>query len=173
MDQDLEQDQDQDSGYINHNFTWMPSEITDCPCDECQDHIDREAALERESIWPWRLNWRVHLLKGGKPATCPCGEYLKTVQDFNPKKKEMYLHTEPHIMVQVYGKKSLGDGIYYPGVSDVAMHLKCGARPINPDDRSAWDMETQSMNVLILESLPGRAITKIRNLSIAAHKSSA
>jgi hypothetical protein len=163
---------DQDQEYINHNFTWMPSEIADCPCDTCQDQIDREAALEREAIWPWKLNWRVHLLKGGRPATCPCGGYLKTVQDFNPKKKEMFFNTEPHIMIQIYGQKTLGDGVYFAGVTDIAMHLECGINPIGPDNRSAWDMESRAQDVLTLESLPDRAVLKIRSLARAAHKSS-
>ena len=162
--QDLEEEV-QDPGYVNHDFTWMPSDMADCPCDECQDQIDREAARERKAIWPWRLNWRVHILKGGKPGTCPCGEYLETVQDWDHKKKEIYFRTEPHILVQVYGQKSLGDGFYFTAVTDIPMHIKCGTKVINSENRIDWDMETRAKDVLVLESLPDQAKAKIRSLS--------
>lgn len=65
--------------YVGHDLTWMPSKIEECGCDDCQDHILRERAIERKDS----ASEIVTSLKTGVFGYCSsCRESIPSVSDY-------------------------------------------------------------------------------------------
>ena len=143
---------------INHNFTWMPPNREDCPCMECQGFIDREEALERESIWPHDEDYTIGLTDSGA-GTCPCGKPIEQFRDYSPSKKATIVSAVRHVLVSFYTvtkvssliTTSLPGPYTFKSVVKVRVHRWCVL-----ETREDLDMETQARNILLLEGLPDK-----------------
>jgi len=130
--------------YPNHDFTWMPKDREDCPCNECQDFLDREEDLDRQAVWPHKEDYTIGLSDSGF-GTCPCGKLIEQFNNYSTTRKVRVVSAIRHVLVSFYTITSLG----YKGVIKVRVHRWCVL-----ESREDLDTQNKVRDILLLEGLP-------------------
>jgi len=157
---ELEPDSDLDYIAAYHDFTWMPGDPEDCPCDECQAQVDRELIRDRTSVWQYKRDWHISKTRDVPTRSCVCGKVIDSIAQYNSKKKTNTRSSVSHILIQTFGPIDIGDGIPFSGVTRIHTHTECAAKL-----RGDLDMENQARSILVIESLPDLAQYQLKSMS--------
>ena len=103
----------------------MPNNPEDCPCAECQDHITREEALDRESIWPWKSAFRIETRADLPTVPCPCcNAPIESLNDYDPKGKQSIKKAVVHVLLSLLVRRNWGTGSFLD-VQKIHIHPGC------------------------------------------------